>query len=97
MKITQQFFEEFLNGSEQFLELGMRVLKLELLLRVYGGMVPLSVIFKEFTATDIEYFLTTERLDVKNGYGFIGNNIVTEVLEFPKATIKARASEAANG
>jgi len=54
MKITQQFFEEFLDGSDDILELGMRVLKLEILFRVHKGTIPLGTLLRSFTSNDIE-------------------------------------------
>jgi hypothetical protein len=57
MKITQQFFEEFLDGNDDILELGMRVLKLEILFRVHKGTIPILALLRSFTSNDIEFFL----------------------------------------
>ena len=78
MKITQQFFEEFLNGSEQFLELGMRVLKLEILFRVHKGTIPIATLFRIFTANDIEFFLSAEIMNIDKSYAYDNATLYTE-------------------
>lgn len=70
MKITQQFFEEFLDGSDDILELGMRVLKLEILFRANGEVIPISTLFKVFTKEDIEYFIASDLLGIVKNYAF---------------------------
>lgn len=78
MKITQQFFEEFLNGSDDILELGMRVLKLEILFSVHKGTIPIATLFRIFTANDIEYFLSAGIINVDTHFAYDTPNTYTE-------------------
>jgi len=70
MKITQQFFEEFLDGNDDILELGMRVLKLEILFRVHKGTIPLLTLFRSFTSNDIEFFLSAGIMEIDKSYAY---------------------------
>lgn len=70
MKITQQFFEEFLDGNDDILELGMRVLKLEILFRAHKGTIPLLTLFRSFTSNDIEFFLSAGIMEIDKSYAY---------------------------
>lgn len=78
MKITQQFFEEFLDGSDDILELGMRVLKLEILFRVHKGTIPIATLFRSFTSNDIEFFLSAEIMEIDKSYSYDNATLYTE-------------------
>lgn len=78
MKITQQFFEEFLDGSDDILELGMRVLKLEILFRVHKGTIPLLTLLRSFTSNDIEYFLSAEIMNIDKSYAYDNASIYVD-------------------
>lgn len=78
MKITQQFFEEFLDGSDDILELGMRVLKLEILFRVHKGTIPLGTLLRSFTSNDIEFFLSVGVMTIDSRYAYDTNVTYTE-------------------
>lgn len=70
MKITQQFFEEFLDGNDDILELGMRVLKLEILFRVHKGTIPTTTLLRSFTSSDIEFFLEIGLMEIDSSYAY---------------------------
>lgn len=78
MKITQQFFEEFLDGNDDVLELGMRVLKLEILFRVHKGTIPLLTLFRSFTSNDIEFFLSAGIINIDTHFAYDTPNTYTE-------------------
>lgn len=78
MKITQQFFEEFLDGSDDILELGMRVLKLEILFRVHKGTIPLLTLLRSFTSNDIEFFLSAGIMNIDKSYAYDNATLYTE-------------------
>lgn len=78
MKITQQFFEEFLIGNDAFLDLGMRVLKLEILFRVHKGTIPILTLLHSFSSNDIEFFLSVGVLIIDSKYAYDTNVSYTE-------------------
>lgn len=78
MKITQQFFEEFLDGNDDILELGMRVLKLEILFRVHKGTIPLLTLFRSFTSNEIEFFLSAGIINIDAHFAYDTPNAYTE-------------------
>lgn len=101
MKITQQFFEEFLDGNDDILELGMRVLKLEILFRAHKGTIPLLTLFRSFTSNDIEFFLSAGIMNIDNRFAYDTTTSYTEnsnihMGSYPrgkKETIKGKIPE----
>ena len=70
MKITQQFFEEFLDGNDFILELGTRVLKLEILFNVHRGTIPTTTLLRSFTSNDVEFFLEIGIMEIDSRYAY---------------------------
>jgi|DEB0MinimDraft_12_1074336.scaffolds.fasta_scaffold22893_3 hypothetical protein len=70
MKITQQFFEQFLDGNDFILDLGTRVLKLEILFNVNKGTIPITTLLRSFTSDEVEFFLEIGIMEIDSSYAY---------------------------
>ena len=72
MKITRDFIEDYFTGDREIELLGMRVLYLQILFRLYKGMIPLATLFGSFEKHDIEYFIGSELIKLDHIYAHEG-------------------------